>query len=516
MTSPIPAQYPSLQIPASIDYTSKDFTTLAASMLTYAGQAMPDWNTTSEGDFGVMMVELMAYMGDILSYYGDRITQEAYLPTATQRLSLLNIATTLGYVPSASIPSSGVLTFQTDATGPAVTIPALTQVVASVTPAGQSGPPVFETQSAIVVPPNGGTMSVEIVQGYTETFVQIGTSDGTPSQAFALPQLGVIEYSVAVYVESPDTVSAPNEWSQVDFMIDAQPDDQVFAIASDQNGVTYLVFGDNQNGMIPGINLNIWASYRVGVGSAGNLPAGSVNAMVQTIPGVGIALLDDGVTPICSLMGGGADAESNDSIRQNTSLAFSTQYRAISPQDYTNLAYNVPGVLMANAVFGNANSVTLYVLGPNYAAPGPLLVDNILDYFTPLAAGGVTLSVADPNIVSVDIGAPIAPSLLNPTGGTASPAVQLQVKPKFSQAVVTANVIAALQALLSPPNVSFGQLLNVSDIFEAIVAVAGVAYVSIPVFTREDVAQTGTTSIQFRQSEVPMIGTINIQASGGI
>lgn len=502
MINSIPAQYPALQIPSSIDYTSKDFASFVQSMLVYAGQAFPDWNTQSEGDMGVMLVELFAYMGDILSFYGDRITQEAYLPTATQRLSLLNIASTLGYVPGSSVPASGTVTFITDPTGPAVTVPALTQVAASVTQAGQLSPPVYEVQAYVVVPPNGGVAVAQVEEGTTMTMVQIGTSNGTLAQSMSLPQLGVYNDTVTVYVQSSNP-AVPAEWTQIPFLIDADSDSMAFAINVDQNGVTWVTFGDNQNGMIPGTGLNIWASYRVGEGSGGNVPAGTVNTILNALPGVSIALAGDGITPITSLMGGGADAESDDSIRQNASLAFNTQYRAVSPQDYTNLAYNVPGVLMANAVFGNTNSVTLYVLGPNYAAPGPVLVDSILDYFAPLAAGGVTLSVADPAVILVDIGSTAAN-------------VQLQVLPKYSQAVVQANVTAALSALLSPPNVSFNQLLNVSDIFSAVMGVAGVAYVSIPVFTREDVVQTGITSIQFRPSEVPFIGQIWIDASGGI
>lgn len=494
-------------------------------MLAYAGQVFPNWNTTSEGDFGVMMLELFAYVGDILSFYGDRITQEAYLPTATQRLSLLNIASTLGYIPGSSVPASGKVTLQTIDTGPAVTIPGPgdpggpVRVTTSVTPPGQASPPVYEIQRSapgvpIVVPGNGGTATVQVLEGTTMNMVQVGTSDGTPAQSMALPQLGVYADTVIVFIQSGNP-NVPTEWTQIDFLIDAQSDSTVFAINVDQNGVTWVTFGDSQNGMIPGIGLNVWVTYRAGEGSGGNVPSGSVSSMVQSVQGVQIALAGDGVTALSTAMGGGADPESNSSIRQNASLAFQAQYRAISPQDYTNLAYNVPGVLMANAVFGNANSVTLYVLGPNYAMPGWQLVDSILDYFTPRAAGGVTLSVGDPTIVKVDIGSPTAKSALyNPVNPNYP--IQLQVKPKYSSAVVQANVTAALQALLSPPNVSFGQLLNVSDIFEAIVGVAGVNYVAIPTFTREDAAKTDTTSIQFAPNEVPWIGTINIEASGGL
>jgi hypothetical protein len=60
-----------------------------------------------------------------------------------------------------------------------------------------------------------------------------------------------------------------------------------------------------------------------------------------------------------------------------------------------------------------------------------------------------------------------------------------------------------------------GQLLTVSQIYDAILAVDGVAYVIVPVFTREDTVQTGTNSIQFRASEIPSSGVFYITIEGG-
>ncbi len=88
MAQSIPANYPVMQVPTSTDFTSKDYSAFVQSMLGYAAQIFPQWNTTSEGDIGVAILEVVAYVCDIVSYYGDRIVQEAYLPTASQRVSL--------------------------------------------------------------------------------------------------------------------------------------------------------------------------------------------------------------------------------------------------------------------------------------------------------------------------------------------------------------------------------------------------------------------------------------------
>jgi len=500
--SPIPSQYPVLVVPTSVDYTSKDFQGLVKSMLTYARQAMPDWKPTSEGDFGVMLVELMAYMGDILSYYGDRIQQEAYLPTATQMLSMLNIASTLGYKPFGALPASGTVTLATDAGGPSVNIPAGTQVTTSTTPAGAKEPPVYQTTQAVTVAGNGGTVTVEVVQGETFTMTQIGVSTGQPGQSYQIPQLGVQSGTVQVYVQSDDPAS-PQLWNPVDFLVDAGPEDTAYALSADSASATWVSFGDNQNGLIPAVGLKIWATYNVIIGAAGNVPASTVDSLASPVDGVSVALLDDGITPASSAMTGGSDAESIDSIRLNAAQAFSAQNRAVSIQDYTNLAYNVPGVLLANAVASNATNITLYVAGANYQAPSPQLVNKILDYFEPLSLIGVSLNVASPAIISVDIGSSSSP-------------VQLGVKAGYAQATVKTNVNAALQALLSPPNVRFGQLLNISDVYQAILGVDGVSYAIVPLFTREDTPKADTSSIQLRQNEFMNYGQIYLSVTGGI
>lgn len=497
----IPTQFPVLVLPTAIDYTSKDFAAMRQSMLDYAAVAWPQWNTGSEGDFGVIMLELFAYAADVMSYYGDRITQEAYLPTATQRLSLINIAATLGYTPSNGVPATGTVTFQTENPGPPVTVPAGTQVASSFSIASTGEPAIYETQADVLVDGNGGTASgVAVIQGETETGIPIGTSSGAVGQQFTLPQLGVQDGTVQIFVQTADV---PEQWFQIDFLVDAGPDDKVFSVTTDQTGATNVNFGDNVNGVIPGLGFAISAGYRVIIGAAGNLPAGAVATVVNEIPGISIPRLADNITPNTSAMAGGSDPETNDQIRKNAPAAYRAQYRAVSPQDFADLVLNVPGVLMATAVGNHSTSVSLYVLGPNYAAPSDQLVENILDYFDGKTLAGVTVSVVDPASILVDI-------------GSVSNNVQLDVDTKFSTAVVKNNVTAALQAFLSPPNVSFGQLLTVSDLYSVIRQVAGVNYAIIPVFTREDVTQTGVGSIQFRQTEIPAIGNIYITTSGGL
>ena len=49
---------------------------------------MPDWQERHVPDLGVALVELLAYVGDNLSYYQDAVATEAYLETARERISV--------------------------------------------------------------------------------------------------------------------------------------------------------------------------------------------------------------------------------------------------------------------------------------------------------------------------------------------------------------------------------------------------------------------------------------------
>lgn len=496
MTTPLPEQIQVAAVPTSIDYTSRDYTAFVKSMLAFAAQVMPDWNTTSEGDFGVVLVELLAYVLDIQSFYIDRIGQEAYLPTATQRLSLLNIAQLLGYVPSNGTAASGTVTFK--ATGAAaVTIPAGTQVATAFNSAAD-GPVIYQTTQAYTCP-GSGTVVANVSQGVTYSMVTLGTSDGTPGQSFQIPQKGVLDGSVSVFVQ---TALGSTAWQPVAHLVDAAAEDTVFSVWVDENGITNVNFGDGLNGLIPAIGLQVYATYTVGAGSLGNVAAGLVGTIVSNVPGVVIPYLADGVTFNSSAMTGGADPESNDTIRANAPAQFRTAQRAVSPADYADLALAVPGVLLASAAQNHSTSVTLYVLGPAYQPPNSDLVTAILNFFNGKTIGGVTLSVSSPAQIAVDV-------------GTSGNHCQLYVKPNYSNALVLANVQAALTALLSPPSMQIGQLLTVSAIYSAVLAVDGVAYMTVPVFTREDSAQTGTANIQFRASEIPSPGAYYIDVNGG-
>jgi hypothetical protein len=72
----------------AIDYQAKDYASFRRLMLDRMALVAPDWTERNPADVGVMLVELLAYVGDSLSYYQDAVATEAYLGTARRRISV--------------------------------------------------------------------------------------------------------------------------------------------------------------------------------------------------------------------------------------------------------------------------------------------------------------------------------------------------------------------------------------------------------------------------------------------
>lgn len=80
-----------------ISYLAKDYASLRRLMLDRMAQIMPGWRERSPADLGVTLVELLAYVGDHLSYQQDAIATEAYLATARRRISVRRHARLVDY-----------------------------------------------------------------------------------------------------------------------------------------------------------------------------------------------------------------------------------------------------------------------------------------------------------------------------------------------------------------------------------------------------------------------------------
>lgn len=88
---------PPVPAPQDIDYLARDYASLRRLLLDRIAQKAPQWKLDAVPDGAMALVELLAYVGDQLSYRQDAVATEAYLDTARRRISLRRHARLVDY-----------------------------------------------------------------------------------------------------------------------------------------------------------------------------------------------------------------------------------------------------------------------------------------------------------------------------------------------------------------------------------------------------------------------------------
>tara|TARA_Y100000593_G_scaffold65221_1_gene120192 strand:- start:23965 stop:25758 length:1794 start_codon:yes stop_codon:yes gene_type:complete len=95
-----------------IDYTSRDFDSIRRDLENFAKRYYPDtYKDFNKASFGSLMLDTVAYVGDILSFYLDYQTNESFLETAIEYNNVVRLARQMGYKMNTSPSSYGLLTF---------------------------------------------------------------------------------------------------------------------------------------------------------------------------------------------------------------------------------------------------------------------------------------------------------------------------------------------------------------------------------------------------------------------
>lgn len=459
----------------NVDYTSRDYYALRDEIIARIKFRIPDWQGADEADFGLALAESFAYMGDIANYYIDRIANENYLATSTQRESILTTAETYGYAPSGYTNALLSVTFYNNSNA-SVVLAAGTRVSGDVIDDTETITLNFTTLQTITIPAFANSVRGEVmtlceegknitVESSNEYGVLLGSSDGTAEQIFDIDDDPVVLSSVTVYVESGNTFG---QWTRVQHLIDYGPNDAVYTVRFDSQNRLFVVFGDGVSGAIPTIHTAIRATYIVGGGSIGNIQTGIVDTL-SYVPGLSeqqVASLS-GVIDInnTTVGAGGLNPESNSSIRKNAPLFLRAQNRAITIDDYETLTLAVENCGKTKAVSSGYTSITLYVAPRREdtdgdATPGIEIVANVPTPTTEWTnlRDGVVSFLSDKTLAGVTV------SIVQPTYVPVTMNIQYKLDPAFTTAVAERTLKQALINNFGYNYVSFGERVSVQDV----------------------------------------------------
>lgn len=219
-----------------INYTSRNFADIRTDLINMVKKYYPDiFNDFNDASVGMMLLELNAAVGDMLSFNTDRMFQETQIDYAQQRSSILSMARTFGLKIPGKHPSVTIVDFS-------VTVPPfgdgfdlsycpIIKAGSQVSGAGK----IFETSNDIdfsdpftiggipnrLVIPNFDANNILInytltkreivVNGYTKIFQRvISSSDVRPFLEVVLPEDNVISIQSVISLQGTNYNKTPS------------------------------------------------------------------------------------------------------------------------------------------------------------------------------------------------------------------------------------------------------------------------------------------------------------------
>ncbi len=259
-------------------------------------------------------------------------------------------------------------------------------------------------------------------------------------------------------------------WHEAPNLAALSPSGRQYLIRIDDDGKTSVVFGDGKHGArLPTGPENISATYRNGLGKAGNVKGGQINLLLSRPPGV-----KDVINPLQA--SGGADREGPDGIRRNAPLALKALDRLVSVRDYEDFCRIFAGIGKAQAI--EIAGTGGYLVHVTIAGDADIPIDPSDELYRNLMEA--LRGQGDPH-------QPFQIALRERILPVISAKVCLQ--PDYAWEFVEPQVRAALLDLLSFEQRELGEDITSSEVIAAIQGVPGVLYTDLDVLDRVDQAR---------------------------
>ena len=370
----------------NLDYTDKDFDALRTRLFNLISSVFPSWTARQIANFGNLLIEMYAFVGDVLCKYQDNQAIESRWSKATQRKNLIALGKLIGYEPSTATAS------QVD-----VTI-SIAQAVATADTPFEAGT-VVRTKSTIspvefrllerAVIPAGSTSITDVTAENSEPQEDVFVSSGVPNLSFILPS--------TPYIDNSSVITAGNGvYEEVDNFLDSTSTDLHYTVTVDQNDKATIRFGDGINGTIP--VGTITAQYKTGGGTSGIVEAGTVTIIEGTFQAEDGTVVQASVTnPNASTSA--TDRETVSQIKELAPLSLRVLNRTVAREDYEIHAKLVSGVSRALMLTSNEetaiqeNAGFLFIIPTGGGQPTQDLKDQVLEQVTETYPNTLTFNV---------------------------------------------------------------------------------------------------------------------------
>ena len=348
-----------MAIERRISASELDFDQIKSNLVSYMKATDTTFNDYNyDGSAMATIIDVLAYITHINSMNANFALNETFLDTAQLRSSVVSHAKLLGYTPRSIAPSVAfvnmAMNYDTTATplwnhdasnNPMpLSLPRGTKF--STTIDGITYPMFSSVTDTIAFNPSTGWnfSNVSLEQGILTNITY--TYQNNVYEQYIIPQANVNTKSIRVTVTDSAVTSASKVYTLNSNIVNLTGASEVFFLEEGRDGYYEVKFGDNIIGKRPGNGNTVKIEYST-IPSGTNVDGATVFTMTDSLNGN----TDETVTLVTKATGGAA-RETKEAIKFNAPLAYVSQNRAVTPDDYKTILKNEFADIQAVAVWG--------------------------------------------------------------------------------------------------------------------------------------------------------------------
>lgn len=356
-----------------VGYVQRGYLQIKNSVLNSLGVIVPEVTDHSQSNILVVILDTFAGVAEMLNYYIDNMAREAFITTARKYSSMVRLSRLIDYRIKAAIPSSGLINI----TFPDNLIYINPGVTTKLIPRGTN----FKTDNNIEYittedftfdgTSSNKSISIPIEQKTLQENQLLGQTNGDSEQVISLGEN---------YAHNTLSLEIGGEvWEGKETLGLSSPTDKVFIVEISAEKIAFIRFGEGINGATPDANQNLVADYYTTKGRQGNVDPDNITLTDLDFSSFVSNDVDITITNTLGTVAG-TNYEDIERIRRSAPLSIRTLDRAVTRQDFKDIARLTPGVDKANLEFECGKPVTIYI-SPNGGgvAQQPLL-DSTFNY----------------------------------------------------------------------------------------------------------------------------------------
>ena len=324
-----------------LQVTDLDFDTIKNNLKTFLKSQSEFSDYDFEGSGLSVLMDLLAYNTHYNAYYLNMVANESFLDTAVLRNSVVSHAKLLGYVPISVTASRAAvnLTVPTgNSTPDTLTLSKGFSFKSNIIDNSVFNFVLLEDVTVNKTSQDFVFLDLPVYEGQLVSYDYTYNQSSNPKGVFTIPDVNVDTKTLTVSVQASSANLSTEIYTQSTDILAATSESAVYFLQEGQDGKFQIYFGNGVIGKALNDGCIVNLDYLVTSGDVANKSTSFVVSTV--IPGFA-----NYTVTLAGAAAGGAQRESADKIKLNSTLQYSTQNRLVTTKDYESyVTKNYPAV----------------------------------------------------------------------------------------------------------------------------------------------------------------------------